>query len=114
MKVLISGKQMKVSDSLKRYVDEHVVRPLTRFYDNEAAELRVEIGDSRPGKGGEDIECHMTLHMPGSKTVQIEETTQDPYASVDAAAQRLVRVVHKELDKMRGEGRNHEPPDVLH
>ena len=41
MKLIVQGKQMRVSTALKRYAEEHVLQPLRRFYDNEAAELRV-------------------------------------------------------------------------
>jgi hypothetical protein len=44
-----------------------------------------------------DKEVHLTLHMPGARTIQIEQTTPDPYASMDAAADRLVRAAKKEL-----------------
>ena len=101
MKVVISGKQLKVSNALKEYVDKHLVQPLTRFYDHQAAELRVEFEDSLPRKGGEDIVCHLTLHMPGARTLHIEESTQDKEASLNAAGERLIRSVHKELEKMR-------------
>ena len=53
-----------------------------------------------------DKECHLTLHMPGARTIQIEEATQDPYASMDAAADRLVRAAKKELERMRKGGRH--------
>lgn len=101
MKVLIQGKQMRVSDDLKAYVHDKLVTPLTRFYDDSAAELRVEFGDNNGPKGGMDKECHLTLHMPNARTLQIEETTQDPYASLDAASDRLIRICHRELDRMR-------------
>ncbi len=104
MNVVISGKQMKVTDSLKAYVDEHLVQALTRFYDSEAAELRVELGNALPHKGGAHIECHLTFRMPGSRTLQIEAVTQDPYASIDGASERLVRCVKKELERMREPG----------
>jgi ribosomal subunit interface protein len=107
MKVLIQGKQMKVSDRLKDYVDDHLVRPLNRFYDNQAAELRVEFGDSRPKKRGLDMECHLTLRMPGTKTIQIEESTESPYASLDAAADRMIRACKRELDRMRNPASHH-------
>ena len=58
-------------------------------------------------KGGVDKECHLTLHMPGAKTIQIEETTPDSYASLDAASDRLVRAAKKELERMRRPGRRH-------
>src|SRR3954471_91421 len=101
MKVIIQGKQMRLSAGIKNYAHEHVVAQLERFYDNEAAELRVELGDARGSKGGLDKECHLTLRMPGARTIQIEESTQDPYASLDAAGDRLVRAAKKELGRMR-------------
>jgi len=106
MKVIIQGKHLQLTPGLKRYAREHVVEPLNRFYDNQAAELRVELGDMNGSKGGVDKECHLTLHMPGARTIQIEEATQDPYASMDAAADRLVRAAKKELERMRKGGRH--------
>ena len=100
MKLIVQGKQMRVGDGFKRYAEQHLVQPLSRFYDNEAAELRIEVG--RPnGNRGEAKECHLTLRMPGAKTIQIEETTSDVYGSLDVAAARLVRVAKKQLEKMR-------------
>ena len=107
MKVIIQGKQLRLSQGLKSYAREHVVEPLNRFYDNEAAELRVKLGDVNGSKGGLDKECHLTLHMPGARTIQIEETTPDPYASMDAASDRLVRAAKRELQRMRRPSRRH-------
>lgn len=110
MKLIVQGKQMRVSAGLKRYAEEHIVQPLRRFYDNEAAELRVELGRTN-GNRGEAKECHLTFHMPGAKTIQIEETTSDVYGCLDVAADRLVRVAKKELQKMRRpKGRHKEHP----
>src|SRR3954469_17443142 len=100
MKLIVQGKQMRVSAGFKAYAEEHLVRPLSRFYDNQAAELRVEVGRTN-GNRGEANECHLTLRMPGAKTIQIEEMTSDVYGSLDLAAERLVRVAKKELAKMR-------------
>src|SRR3954471_22985623 len=101
MKVIIQGKQMRLSQGIKAYAQEHIVAQLERFYDNDAAELRVELGDARGSKGGLDKECHLTLRMPGARTIQIEESTQDPYASLDVAGDRLIRAAKKEIDRMR-------------
>ena len=110
MKLIVQGKQMRVSAGLKRYAEEHLVQPLRRFYDNEAAELRVEVGRDN-GNRGESRECHLTLHMPGAKTIQIEESTPDVYGALDVAADRLIRVAKKELQKMRRpKGRHKEHP----
>src|ERR1700742_62669 len=88
MKLIVQGKQMRVGAGLRRYAEEHLVGPLTRFSDREAAELRVEVGKAN-GHGGESREVHLTLHMPGRKTIQIEETTPDAFAALDAAGNRL-------------------------
>jgi putative sigma-54 modulation protein len=109
MKVIIQGKQLKVSDGMKRYTEEHLVEPLRRFYDNEAAELRVELGVTNRNRG-EAKECHLTFRMPGSRAIQIEESTPDVYASLDAAADRLVRSAKRELGRMRDPGHQKEHP----
>src|SRR5258705_1869115 len=66
MKVIIQGKHLRLSQGLKSYAREHVIGPLNRFYDNEAAELRVELGDVNGRKGGAGKECHLTPHNPGA------------------------------------------------
>lgn len=100
MKVIIQGKQLKLSAGMKRYTQAHVVEPLRRFYDDEAAELRVELGRTN-GNRGEAKECHLTFHMPGTRTIQIEESTTDLYACLDAAADRLVRTAKRQLGRRR-------------
>jgi putative sigma-54 modulation protein len=110
MKLIVQGKQMRVSEGLRRFAEEHVVRPLQRFYDSEAAELRIEVGRDNANRG-ESKECHLTFRMPGSRTIQIEESTPDVYACLELAADRLVRVAKKELKKQRTpKGRHKEHP----
>jgi ribosomal subunit interface protein len=110
MKLIVQGKQMRVTQGLRRFAEEHVVRPLRRFYDNEAAELRIEVGRDN-GNRGESKECHLTFHMPGARTIQIEESTPDVYACLELAADRLVRVAKKEVGKRRwSKGRHKQHP----
>src|SRR6267142_840151 len=110
MKLIVQGKQMRITPGLRRFAEEHVVRPLRRFYDNEAAELRIEVGRDN-GNRGESNECHLTFRMPGSRTIQIEESTPDVYACLELAADRLVRVAKKEVGKKRiSKGRHRHHP----
>ena len=51
MKLIVQGKQMRVGEGLRRYAQEHLLKPLRRFYDNEAAELRVEVGIDNRNRG---------------------------------------------------------------
>src|SRR3954469_9686943 len=110
MKLIVQGKQMRVSAGLKRYAEEHVLQPLRRFYDNEAAELRVEVGRDN-GNRGESKECHLTFRMPGAGTSHVGGSP--PYVSscLELAADRLVRVAKKELGKQRTpKGRHKQHP----
>ena len=110
MKLIVQGKQMRVSGSLRDYAEEHVAQRLERFVDSEAAELRVELGRTN-GNRGESRECHLTFRMQGARTIEIEESRPDLYGALDLAADRLVRVAKKELAKMRqGKGRHKEHP----
>jgi ribosome-associated translation inhibitor RaiA len=114
MRVIIQGRHLRLSEGLKSYTQAHVVAPLSRFYANEAAELRVELGAINGRKRGVDMECHLTLHMPGAPAIQIEETTTSPYTSLDAAGERLVRAAKKQLSRMRRPGsRRREHPLAL-
>ncbi len=45
--------------------------------------------------------------MPGARAIQIEETTPDPYASMDSASDRLARAAKKVLQRMRRPSRRH-------
>ncbi|GAC1599981.1 MAG: hypothetical protein NVS4B10_11500 [Myxococcales bacterium] len=111
MEVILQGKQLKLSAGLKQYAEEHLVRHLTRFVDDQAAELRVELGRVNPSRHGSEKECHLTLRMPGVKAIQVEETTPDAYASLDLAADRLVRVAKEQLARRRrGSGRRAQHP----
>lgn len=108
MKVILQGKQLQLTAGLKRYAEEHLVRQLARFVDDPAAELRVELGRVNASKGSAQKECHLTLRMPGSRALQVEETTPDAYASLDLAADRLVRVAKEELARKRRPSGHHE------
>jgi ribosomal subunit interface protein len=103
MKLIVQGKQMRVGTNLRRYAEEHLLSPLRRFYDSEAAELRVEIGHAN-GHGAQSREVHLTLRMPGRKVIQIEETTPDAFAGLDAAADRLMNSAKKQISRQRARG----------
>jgi ribosomal subunit interface protein len=100
MKLIVQGKQMRATAALRQYTEEHVVQRLQRFYDSEAAELRVELGRENRNRG-ESRECHMTFRMPGAQAIEIEETLPDLYGAIDVAADRLVRATKKQLERMR-------------
>jgi putative sigma-54 modulation protein len=101
MKVLIRGVHVSLTQGLKDHVQAHLVDPILSFYDNEAAEIDVQLADMNGPKGGEDKECRVTLHIPGSAAVHVQEATDDLYKSVDLARDRLEKALKRELEKRR-------------
>ena len=77
------------------------VSQLERFYDNEAAELDVQLCDNNGPKGGEDKECRVTAFLPGSSPIHVTEVSDNLYKSVDLARDRLERLTKRELEKRR-------------
>jgi hypothetical protein len=92
---------VKMPADLPEFLSKHVTRPLSRVYDNPAAELSIHLGDARPSKGGVDRECRLSFRMPGTRTVHIESVADDLYKALLDAADRLRRHVKDQLAKMR-------------
>ncbi len=100
MKIVIHGHQMEVADEIVAYLRKHLV-PLQRMYDSPAAQLTVYVEDAKPGKGGVDQACKLTLHMPRTKTLRVESVKEDLHAALLECVQRLKRLVQREVQKAR-------------
>ena len=101
MKVLMRGVHLTLSPRVKAYLEEHLVEPITRFFDDEAAELDIGIADNNGPKGGLDKECSVTLRMPNLPSVHITEAAETIHEAVDAVRDRLERIVKRTLDRRR-------------
>ncbi len=102
MKVILKGVHLSLTDRMKAYVQEHLVEAVTRFYDDEAAELNIHLVDSNgPNKGGTDKECRVTAFIPGLVPIHIDEATDDIFQSIDFAKDRLVKVLKRETERRR-------------
>ncbi len=110
MKVIVRGVHLRVSRRLRQFVEEHLVLPLERFYDDEAAELIVELADMNGPKGGDDKECRAILRLPGLRTLVVTERSADVYTSVSFARDRLERQAKRELGKRRKDGGRRSKP----
>jgi ribosomal subunit interface protein len=105
MKVIVRGVHIDLTRGLKRYVFEHLVRPIERFYDSEAAEVDVHLCDTNGPKGGLDKECRVTVFMPRLPAIHITEASEDLYKCIDLARDRLERIAKKHLGKRRSPGK---------
>jgi putative sigma-54 modulation protein len=102
MKVVIHGRHLTLPPDLPAFLAKHVTRPLARVFDDSAAELAVHLGDARPTKGGVDQECRLSFRIPGTRrALHVESVKKDLYEALLDAAERLRRIVKREVSKMR-------------
>ena len=104
MKVNLRGVHLTLTEALKQHVEAHLMAPLRRIYDSEAAELEIHLRDSNGPKGGRDKECSVTVRFPnGHHSIHVTEASEDIYKSIDLARDRVVnsakRVVERSQDK---------------
>lgn len=101
MKLVIHAHHLTLPPDLGAFLRKHVTRPLARLQDDSAAELAVHLGDARRRKGGVDQECRLSFRMPGARTLHVESVQDDLHVALLDAADRLKRLVKRELEKMR-------------
>jgi ribosome-associated translation inhibitor RaiA len=111
MKLSIHAHQLDVPRDVAAFVRKHVVGPIKRQHDSTATELVVFVEDAKPRKGGVDQACKLTFRMPGARTLRVEAVKEDLHAALLECAQRLKRLVQREVQKQRSTTRapEHKP-----
>ncbi len=107
MKVNLRGVHLELSDALKRHVQSHLVEPLSRFFDSEAAELEIHLRDTNGTKGGVDKECSVTMRIPRGQSMHVSEVSEDIYKSIDLARDRMEKTLNRQLE--RSQDRRYDP-----
>lgn len=105
MTLQIHAHQLDAPRDVTAFVRKHVMAPLRRLHDSSAAELVIFVEDAKPGKGGVDQSCKMTLRLPGARTLRVESVSPDLHASLLDCAKRLRRLVEREVAKQRSTSR---------
>ncbi len=105
MKLVIHAHHLALPPDLGTFLHKHVTRPLARLHDDSAAELSVFLGDARPQRGGVDQECRLTFRLPGVRQLSVASVRPDLLEALLQAADRLKRVVKREVAKMRSGSR---------
>lgn len=102
MKIIIKGNNIKLSDSLKDYIDEKIGR-LTRYYDKlQSAEVELLKQDNKAAEQSQRVE--VTLSANGT-IFRCEEASISMYASIDIVSEKLERQLKRYKQKQVGRGR---------
>lgn len=112
MKVLLRGVHLNLSDSLKAYVEEHLVAHIEKLADGEAAEIDISLMDNNGPKGGIDKECRATVRLPGLSAIHVTETSETVHQAIDATRDRLEKAVKRTLERRRDVSNQGLPQDV--
>src|SRR3989344_2946414 len=105
MKLVVKGVNLTVTPSLRRYVDEKLVRMVEKLlgrhpaYDAAALELEL-IHGTRHHRKGKVWEAVMNLQMP-SKHVWQRASGEDIHAAIDDLEDRLKRELTKFKERSR-------------
>jgi len=105
MKVSIHAHHLDTPRDIATFLAKHLVTPLKRLHDSPATELTVHVEDTTPGRGGIDQACKITFRMPNARTLRVEAVRDDLHAALLDCAQRLKRLVQREVGKQRSPSR---------
>ncbi len=106
MKLIIHAHHLEAPEDLRPFLEKHFMEPLTRLYDDSAAQLTVYVQDTKPGKGGVDQACKVSFRMPNARSLRVEAVATDLHASLLECSHRLKRLVQREMAKQRAPGRD--------
>jgi len=97
MDLIISGKNFKLTPSLKAYVEEKVGR-LSKFW-NKIIRARVELDVDHNKKSGDIYGVEAKLEIPGPD-IQIGTKSSDMHAAIDEIIPKLERLLVKSKGKL--------------
>lgn len=106
MRLTIHAHQIELPRDLDAFARKHLLAPLRRLHDSQAAELTIHVAEAKPPRGGVDQACKITFHMPSAKTLRVESVRDDLHAALLECALRLKRLVQREVQKQRGTTRS--------
>lgn len=95
MKILTSGQQLDLGDSLRAYVEEHLTAAVSKYMDN-AIEANVVFR-----RDGSMYHCQCTVHIGAGIAMQAAAEGTDIYVSFDQALDKLAKQVRRDKRKRR-------------
>ncbi|NYV27208.1 ribosome hibernation-promoting factor, HPF/YfiA family [Streptobacillus felis] len=98
MKIIISGKQLEMTEPIKEYVESKISK-ITKYLEN-INETHVTLTVEPTKSEGKIYKAIATVYAP-NKTLRQEESDPDLYAAIDNLSSGLERQVRKYKEKMK-------------
>ena len=111
MELLITGKNVEVTDWLRQYVEKKIGR-LDRYLPS-IQEARVELSTESTKRAQDRQVAQVTLRSNGA-ILRAEEKSSDMFTSIDAVVDKMHRQIRRYKDKRsRGRGRDSERAEMM-
>lgn len=100
MKIEVRFRALDTSGPLREHLLRAIHFHLSRF-GRELSSVSARIGDINGPKGGIDKRCQLHVRGPRIGTFLVAEVSADPYAAVDACAERAGHSLGRQLERLR-------------
>lgn len=98
MKIIISGKQLKITDAIRNYTEEKISK--ISKYTDAITEVDVVLSVENTKSEGEVHKADGLVYASGTK-IKVEAENTDLYAAIDDLSDRLERQVRKYKEKQK-------------
>ncbi len=93
MAITVSGRQMNISDRLRKYAEEKIGNAL-KVFDSEAISTEVVLRREKNPSNPLPAVCEVTVQAKG-RIIHVEESDEDMNAAIDVAAAKVARQLRK-------------------
>lgn len=105
MKVIVTGRNLSLSDAIKTHVESKLEK-FDKFFRSDI-EAHVTLShNKRKNKNVQVIE--ITIPLKNGATIRVQEESEDMYASVDMAVDKLSKQIVKHKTKLEKRYRSHD------
>ena len=104
MRIDIRTKRIDIDAEVRAYVDRRLRFALTRF-GGRVDKVTVRFEDTNGARGGVDKQCQISVTLRPSGSVLVEDVDADLHVVIDRTAERVSRVVARDLQRRREAGR---------
>jgi putative sigma-54 modulation protein len=99
MKLVIQGKNIEITDSIRDYVRQKIDKAVQHFQ-TMATEVDVHLSVARNPRISPKQTAEVTIYMNGA-VVRAEESSENLYASIDLVADKITRQLKKYKEKRK-------------